>query len=253
MEPKRFTRQELAGFDGRDGRPAYIAYQGRVIDVSGSRMWRGGTHMKRHQAGQDLSGEIEKAPHGREVLDRCPQVGVLAEEPATGPTAPAPAPVPPPRPVGALEGFLERHPFFKRHPHPMTVHFPIVTMIFTPLFILLYLLTGEPGFEFTAMSCLGTGLLFCLVVIPTGLFTWWVNYGARFFPAVIIKLALSLFMFADGLAALLWRVLDPAVDGGGRVNGLWLALVLALLPAVVVVAWYGATLTFPLARDKRRE
>src|ERR1700690_3942651 len=113
-EEKTFTRAELAAYNGQEGRPAYIAYKGRVIDVTASRMWRGGSHMKRHVAGQDLTAEIAAAPHDVDVLDRFPQVGVLAEEPVPA-AVPGAAHGHTPRtasnvPVSLL-GFLDRHPF----------------------------------------------------------------------------------------------------------------------------------------------
>lgn len=63
-----FDPASLSGFDGRDGRPAYIAYGGKVYDVSGIKLWKGGMHMK-HNAGQDLSQALAKAPHGEEKLE----------------------------------------------------------------------------------------------------------------------------------------------------------------------------------------
>lgn len=249
-EMRKFSARELAEFNGQDGKPIYVAYQGRVIDVSASKMWRGGQHMKRHAAGQDLTAEIAAAPHGIDVLDRFPQVGILvADEPAPKDAAAVEA-APPESPLrGRVEAFLDRHPFFQRHPHPMTVHFPIVFFIFAPIFALLFLATGMDGFEVTAVNCLAIGLLFSLVVIPTGLFTWWVNYGARPMAAVTTKIVLSLVMFADGLAALIWRIADPSVlvllQGW---NVLYLVLLLLLLPMIVIVAALGATLTFPLKK-----
>ena len=74
---KEITSEELAGFDGKEGRPVYVAFQGRVYDVTQSRLWSTGTHMKRHPSGKELTGEIAAAPHGPEVLDRYPQVGTL--------------------------------------------------------------------------------------------------------------------------------------------------------------------------------
>ncbi|HER63154.1 MAG TPA: cytochrome b5, partial [Desulfobacteraceae bacterium] len=47
---KEFNQEALAEFDGRDGRPTYIARDGAVYDVSESKLWRNGEHMKRHQA-----------------------------------------------------------------------------------------------------------------------------------------------------------------------------------------------------------
>jgi len=249
-ELRKFTVEELKAFNGENGKPIYIAYKGRVINVTGSKMWRGGLHMKLHRAGADLSSEIARAPHGLDVLDRFPQVGILVLETRESPPAEAATGGLP----AALEKFLARHPFFQRHPHPMTVHFPIVCMMFTPLFTLLYLATGLQGFEITALNCLAAGLLFCLVVIPTGFFTWWVNYLARPLLPVTIKIVVSLIMFADGLAALIWRLADPAVvNRASGVNAVYLILVLLLLPMVVVVASYGAILTFPLHKTHREQ
>ena len=135
----------------------------------------------------------------------------------------------------------------------MTVHFPIVFFIAVPVFTAVFLVTGNRAFETTALHCLGAALLFSLVVIPTGLFTWWVNYGAQPIRAVTVKIVLSLAQFVVGLAAFLWRLLDPEVVRHFSVPAvLYLLLVFLLLPMIVVVAWYGATLTFPLRREKRQ-
>lgn len=73
---KEFTAEELATFDGRDGRPAYVAYMGLVYDVSASPMWAGGDHEGMHNAGHDLTAEQDDAPHDVHVTD-FPQVGTL--------------------------------------------------------------------------------------------------------------------------------------------------------------------------------
>lgn len=73
---KEFTAEELKQFDGRDGRPAYVAYQGGVYDVSESFMWSDGEHEGMHYAGNDLTEEHEDAPHDVHVTD-FPKVGTL--------------------------------------------------------------------------------------------------------------------------------------------------------------------------------
>ncbi len=74
---KEFTPKELASFDGKNGNPTYICVEGKVYDVSGSSLWIEGVHMDGHFAGSDLTGELDSAPHGKEVLERFLQVAAL--------------------------------------------------------------------------------------------------------------------------------------------------------------------------------
>lgn len=74
---QKFTKEELKKFDGKDGRPAYIAYNGRVYDVTDSFMWVNGEHEAQHWAGQDLTAEMSQAPHDDSNLERVKLVGVL--------------------------------------------------------------------------------------------------------------------------------------------------------------------------------
>jgi predicted heme/steroid binding protein len=78
---RRFTREELSLYDGRDGSPAYVACEGTVYDVTPSFLWQKGRHQVRHMAGTDLTAELDTAPHGMELLERFPIVGVLIEWP----------------------------------------------------------------------------------------------------------------------------------------------------------------------------
>jgi predicted heme/steroid binding protein len=74
---------ELASNDGRAGRAAYVAVNGRVYDVSASPRWQEGAHEAVHQAGQDLTEALKAAPHVRTVIERFPQVGKLEKSAAT--------------------------------------------------------------------------------------------------------------------------------------------------------------------------
>jgi predicted heme/steroid binding protein len=76
-EPRTFTLKELAEYNGTGGKPAYVAYKGKVYDVSASSFWLDGDHLGTHQAGKDLTEELELAPHGGEMLERTKLVGVL--------------------------------------------------------------------------------------------------------------------------------------------------------------------------------
>ena len=77
QEPRKITAAELAQNNGQNGKPAWIAFKGKVYDASQSAFWLYGDHMGSHQAGKDLSSEMELAPHREEVLGRMTEVGVL--------------------------------------------------------------------------------------------------------------------------------------------------------------------------------
>jgi predicted heme/steroid binding protein len=74
---RKFTLEELKKYDGKDGRPAYVAYKGKVYDVTESLLWMEGNHQGMHEAGKDLTEEMSQAPHGEELLDRVKLVGIL--------------------------------------------------------------------------------------------------------------------------------------------------------------------------------
>lgn len=73
----RLSPEELSRFDGKDGKPTYFAYKGKVYDVSLSKFWKDGSHMKKHPAGNDLTEMIKTAPHGEEKIFQAPQVAEL--------------------------------------------------------------------------------------------------------------------------------------------------------------------------------
>ena len=76
-EPRKFTVKELEEYNGKGGKPAYIAHKGQVYDVSALALWLSGDHLGMHQAGKDLTDEILLAPHGEETLERAKLVGTL--------------------------------------------------------------------------------------------------------------------------------------------------------------------------------
>jgi predicted heme/steroid binding protein len=81
------TRESLASLDGKEGRKAVVAVDGKLYDVTASRLWKEGVHMRKHSAGQDLTEALKGAPHGPEVVERVPSLGALQ----TAPSAPGSA------------------------------------------------------------------------------------------------------------------------------------------------------------------
>jgi predicted heme/steroid binding protein/uncharacterized membrane protein len=235
---KEFDADELAKFNGENGSPMYVAYGGKVYDVSESKLWRNGQHMKRHRSGSDLTGDMQAAPHESDVLERYPQVGVIKEVAVEEPEIPA-----------ALARLISRFPFLRRHPHPMTVHFPIVFALSAPFFNILYLIAGIRSFELTALHCLGGGILFTAVGITTGFYTWWLNYMAKPLKAVKVKIPLTITMLITEVVVFIWRIIKPDILASISAGSLiYFLLVLSLVPMITVIGWYGASMTFPVEK-----
>ncbi len=74
---RKFTLEELKKYDGKEGRPAYIAYKGKVYDVTDNYLWIDGDHQGEHAAGLDLTEAMANAPHGEDNLERIKLIGVL--------------------------------------------------------------------------------------------------------------------------------------------------------------------------------
>ena len=71
-----YTSETLAQFDGVENEEAYIAFEGRIYDVSDT--FSEGTHQG-NEAGQDLTEELKEAGHGPEVLDDQEHIGYYLE------------------------------------------------------------------------------------------------------------------------------------------------------------------------------
>jgi len=77
-QPKnRMTLDDLRHFDGKENRPAYFAYKGKVYDICLSKVWKDGTHFKKHDAGGDLTDFLKTAPHGEDKILQMTEVGEL--------------------------------------------------------------------------------------------------------------------------------------------------------------------------------
>ena len=70
----------LSHFDGSAERPAYIAYEKGIYDVTNSPKWKDGRHFGKHTAGQDLTEALKGAPHGPEMLDNVKYLKAISEE-----------------------------------------------------------------------------------------------------------------------------------------------------------------------------
>ena len=186
-----FDPESLSQYNGKEGRPVFVAHKGRIIDVSASKFWKTGIHMNRHPAGRDLTADIEAAPHGPEVLDRYPQVGTLKQQdgaerdPCPNPWNgcwsgfPSCAAIPTPWSFTSRSSLRSRRcssicstgsPLRRRsRPPPSTAWGPASSFVCRPSL--------------------------------TGFFTWWLNYQAKPLRPVLIKIRFSGLLVAVYLAA----------------------------------------------------
>jgi predicted heme/steroid binding protein/uncharacterized membrane protein len=227
---KEITPEELATLNGKEGKPIYIAYQGKVYDVSKSPLWSKGLHMNRHPAGKDLTGEISAAPHGEEVFERYPQTGILEKGPSEELMH-----LPP-----LLQNLLQRFPMARRHPHPMVVHFPLAFLMAASLFTLLYLVFQNPSFEVTSFHLFILGGISSPFAMATGLLTWWINYRLKLTYFVKRKIQFSMLLLLFEIILIIWRSVNSEIS-----NPVYFILMVLLAPIVGLLGYYGGQMTFP--------
>ncbi len=237
---KIFSPQELQLESGENGERTLVAVDGTVYDLSSSKRWVRGKHMNRHKAGVDLSTDIRSAPHGLDVLERFEVAGTY-EEPRAD------------RQEGIrakVEDWLTAYPFFRRHPHPAVVHFPLGLLLVVPILEIAALLTKSVCTEWAAVCCLILGLIFMPPVIATGYFTWWINYEAKEFPTIRYKRHLAWVAFGLAVLACVVRAFfvgDPLHVADSHVIA-YVGICFGLAGVVSAVGFLGGSLTFPYER-----
>ena len=74
------SKTELAKADGKNGRNCYVAVDGTVYQIKDFSLWQEGKHTSSQglaYCGADLSKVIDRAPHGRKILDILIKIGPL--------------------------------------------------------------------------------------------------------------------------------------------------------------------------------
>lgn len=238
---RRFTPDELSQYDGKEDRPAYIAYRGKVYDATASKLWRKGVHVRAHHAGEDLTAAMPAAPHDDNVVDGLPLVGILIEEPES-----LDAEGPPKLVQLSLD----------HHLHPIAVHFPTGLGATSPIFFILALLTRHSalsavstGLEHTAFWCLVVAFLSSLPAITTGGISWYHNYSGVWTPIyrakwrasvallLIATLTIAVKLFFAGSLAL--------VDPASVATWIYLGGLVLVAASVVYLGHLGGRITFP--------
>lgn len=235
-------RETLLKHDGKEGRPAYVAVEGKIYEVTGNRLWKNGMHMNRHQAGTDLTEAIAASPHGKDILIKIQEKGTLAKEIADRP---------PFLPEWLMQ-FMEAYPFFKRHPHPMVVHFPMAVFIIAPLFLAwYYLISPLQGLLDAIFYLYLLGTLSLPVAIVTGLLAWLVNYSGKANPLIIRKTIFSFLLLITDLIIMAALIVKPAILQNPAGPDLIVpVLIFFCLPLASIIGEHGGKLVFPVLKNK---
>ncbi len=219
------TLSELREFDGKSGKPVYVAFKGKIYDVSESPLWKTGKHQGRHSAGTDLTEAIANAPHAEEVLMRFPVVGEVRQE------------KPPKRTLAErIEGF---------HPHPMLVHFPIAYSIAIPILALIYISSHKSSFEMASYYLVIGALLTGAAAGLLGVFSWRITYEGRVRRVFVLKATYGVVLAVVVTTCVVWRSVDSNIlVAGTSWSYVYLALLVILAPIVVMLGHYGEKILY---------
>jgi predicted heme/steroid binding protein len=224
-------KEDLKTHNGKEGKPVYLSYKNRIYDVSESRHWKGGVHMARHNAGEDLTDFLALAPHGEEVLSRFKEVDTL-EESDTDKSA---------EKKMALSALYR-----KFHPHPMLIHFPIALFVFAMVLQTLFFITGSRSFEQSSYYSLSFATLMILPSIFSGIVSWWINYDMTATKLFKNKIIFSIILLLMGTAEVIMRSLYIEISPGDSQLFLFYNILLyANVPVTGFIAYNGGKITFP--------
>ncbi len=185
----KVKKEELQNFDGKEGRKSYVSNEGKIYDVTESKLWKNGKHAGKHFAGMDLTEALKSAPHGVDVLERFAHVEDVESIRET-------------KEMPAQEKTIKdtvRGLYRIFHPHPMFIHFPMGLINFAVIMQLIYYFTGYPSFSTAGFYALATAAVFLVPTIVSGFVSWWVNYNLTRNKIFITKITFSfllLFMCA---------------------------------------------------------
>lgn len=224
-------KDELKKHDGSDGGPAYVAYDGKIYDVSKSVHWCDGHHMGRHRAGEDLTDFLPLAPHGTEVFERVTVAGTVDEDEGAG--------------LVGIKPVL-RNLYRKFHPHPVLIHFPVGLFLFGALMQFLFLLTGDGSFERAALYAILCATLAVPPAAAAGFLSWWLNYDMTLTSIFRNKIFFTSVLLVSAVVIVAVRFTNPGVSTlEGPLSYIYNALVFMNVPVTLFIAYNGGKITWP--------
>ncbi len=220
------TLKKLKQYNGKNGQKAYVAYKGKVYDVTISRLWQNGIHKKIHEAGLDLTDAMENAPHSEEVFANFTVVDTLDTI------------------NGSKKNWIKL--YRKYHPHPMLVHFPIALHLFAAGLNLLFFFYQRASFATAVFYTFFVATFMGILAMLFGIVSWWINYSLAFTHIFLIKLILSIVTLLLGIVGIVIYLNNPDVVYVTSLPSiLYHGIIFLTGVTVIILAYYGGKLTWP--------
>lgn len=215
-----FTATDLAQYDGSQGRPAYIAFKGIVYDASGSGRWKDGKHgAGQHQAGNDITEAIVRAPHGEEMIARLGIVGSLQKKETY---------------QGRLMRMVDSF-----HPHGSLVHLTFACVAIAPFTFSLWIVLSRPVWDEVTSSLLVVGAVSLPLSFLTGLIGWIVSYESKATRVFNVKIAMGILLFVVTVGTMVWRLTGQETVLVRPGCYLYLAFLVVQFALVLLLDYYG--------------
>jgi predicted heme/steroid binding protein/uncharacterized membrane protein len=221
--------EELSKFNGQNGEKAYIAYKGKVYDVTNSKRWKNGVHMARHKAGEDLTDFLALAPHTDEVLKSFEIVDTLETQESSD--------------TKIKETLINLYQKF--HPHPVLIHYPLGLFFFAALMQVLFLLTSLKSFDDSAIYAFFVATVMAVPAISAGFLSWWINYDKQTTKIFKNKIIFSFILLLIGIFNIILRLTHPNIAANPNfVFVLYNVLIFVNLFVVLFIAYLGGKITW---------
>ena len=212
------TKEQLKEFNGQNGKPAYIGFQGKVYDISKSDFWPNGAHMGMFQAGEDLTDKIHMSPHREKNVFRFPIVDTLEDGAAAETANNAATDTVTPNSENMMSDvdkkMMEKRKWYKKnHPHPKMIHFPIgmfgLAFFLQILSIIFHLVDYKVALTIpvaSATSVVGLvstmfAVLFVIPAVASGALSFYINYNGFANSILKKKIIGSGILFICGIIA----------------------------------------------------
>jgi 2-oxoglutarate ferredoxin oxidoreductase subunit alpha len=228
------TKNELKQYNGQNGAKAYVAYKGKVYDVTQSSFWKGGEHAGMHSAGEDLTSMMASAPHGGEVFSKFEIVATLEEEKEKAPSKEDAS--------RSEEPFKEQMKVWyqKYHPHPMLVHFPIALHIFAAGLDLMFLTVPNEAYAVGVFYTFFVATVMGFFAMIPGILSWWINYNLSTRRPFIVKLVVATLTLLLGVVGIVLYLENPGIVYETSWEGItYHFIVLFSGVCVIVLGYYG--------------